>query len=167
MIVRAAATSSNQYVDLPSDWLENFSLIQVPGPPPVPAGFTPQPLRYMGERQAAEYNAANYGQAGPPIGYTIIGNQIELVPPPNADIDLTMVYYQRISPLSAGANWLIVKSPDLYLYSALLQAEPYLKNDERIATWAQIRQALMESIRAESEASLRPRSGMIAMAKAF
>ena len=32
-------------------------------------------------------------------------------------------------------NWLLTKHPDIYLYGALAEAEPYLKNDERIEVW--------------------------------
>lgn len=35
----------------------------------------------------------------------------------------------------AAANWLIVNAPDLVLYGTLLQAEPFSKNDARIAVW--------------------------------
>ncbi len=32
-------------------------------------------------------------------------------------------------------NWLILNAPDLYLYGTLLQAEPFLMNDERGPLW--------------------------------
>ena len=32
-------------------------------------------------------------------------------------------------------NWLILNAPDLYLYGTLLQAEPFLMNDERVPLW--------------------------------
>jgi hypothetical protein len=35
----------------------------------------------------------------------------------------------------AVAHWLIVNAPDLVLYGALLEAEPFLKNDTRMPTW--------------------------------
>lgn len=169
MMVRADATSNAENVQLPDDWLEHYSLIVPPGPPPAPQGFMPKPLRYMSERESNEVKAKMFGAAGIPTGYTVIGNMIELVPAPNDNVDLKMVYYQRIPSLSTTnpTNWLIVKSPDLYLYSTLLQAMPYLKDDNRAQTWAGIRSAIMESMRLESEAALRPRSGMTAMARAF
>ena len=159
MMVRANTTSAQENVELPVDWLEHYSLALAVAPS--------TPLRYMSEKESNELKASAY-PSGTPIGYTLIANMIELVPAPGGDVDLRMVYYAKIPPLRSAVpptNWLLTKSPDLYLYSMLMQAAPYLKDDERLATWGQARGALMESIRMESEASLRPRSGLVAHAK--
>ena len=165
MQVRADATSSNENVQLPDDWLEHYSLVLAPGTIPQ------LPLRYMSEKESNEIKAKTPSSwsVPPTVGYVIIGNAIELVPAPADDVDLKMVYYQRIPSLSATnpTNWLLTKSPDLYLYSTVLQAQPYLKDDARLQLWAQMRAGLMEQIRFESEASLRPRTGFAARAKAF
>jgi len=152
MMVRAETTSDLENVELPNDFLEHYSLQLVP---------PGQPLMYMSERESNDVKAA--GIAGPVAGYTILDNMIELVPAPSGDVDLKMVYYARIPSLGATtpSNWLLVKSPDLYLFSTLLQATPYLKDDERIAVWGQARVGVMESMRLESEASMRPRAGYL------
>ena len=36
---------------------------------------------------------------------------------------------------NAPTNWLVLNAPDLYLYGTLLQAEPFLMNDERVPLW--------------------------------
>jgi len=162
MMVRADATSDAENVQLPDDWLEHYSLQLAPGG----GGLF---LEYLSERASNQFKSSLQGTSGPVMGYTVIGNAIELIPAPGDNVDLKMVYYARIPSLSTvvQANWLLTKSPDLYLYSTLLQAEPFLKNDDRLPLWAQMRTALMEAIRMESEASLRPRSGFVARAKAF
>lgn len=170
MMVPANTTSNLELVQLPSDWLETYSLVIVPGAPPSPQNFQPAALRYMSEAESNDAKARAYGSSvGFPYGYTIIGNAIELVLAPADDVDLRMVYYQRIPSLGPGqeSNWLLAKSPDLYLYSTLLQAAPYLKDDDRLQTWSAVKAALTEGIRLESERSLRPTSGMTARAKAF
>ena len=50
---------------------------------------------------------------------------------------ISLVYRQGIPPLgdARGTNWLIARHPDLYLYAALLEAEPFLRNDSRVALW--------------------------------
>ena len=169
MMVRADATSAQELVQLPDDWLEHYSLTVPPGSPSLTDGKA-MPLRYMGEKETNEYKAAYRGVGGPPVGYTIIGNSIELVPAPSGNVDLKMVYYQKIPSLNATTqttNWLLAKSPDLYLYATVMQAQPYLKDDARLQLWSQMRAGLMEQIRMESEASMRPRSGLVAMARAF
>ena len=162
MMVRAHTTSSAENVELPEDWLEHYSLVLTPGGTSGPA------LRYMSEKESNEIKA-NGATGGTPEGYTLIDDMIELVPAPGDDVELRMVYFARIPALSddQASNWLLLKSPDLYLYSVLLQAEPYLKNDERIATWSSIRGSLMEAVRLESERALRPTSQLVARARAF
>jgi hypothetical protein len=162
MMIRANATSAAENVELPTDFLEHYSLT-------VLGGTSGWPLRYMSEKESNDIKAANHAAGGQPAGYTVIGNMIELVPPPGGDVDLRMVYYARIPELSTTnpSNWLLVKSPDVYLYSTLLNAEPYLLNDARLPLWAQLRTAIVEAMKLESEASLRPRSQLTAFAKAF
>jgi len=152
MMTRAYATSANELVELPADWLEHYSLTTSSG----------GALKYISESESNRVNATGT-ESGEPWGYTLIGNAIELVPAPGADIDLRMVYYARIPNLgpTMANNWLLAKVPDIYLYSTLVQAMPYLKDDQRLATWVQLRAAMIESLRMESEAALRPRSGML------
>ena len=48
-----------------------------------------------------------------------------------------MTYYKSFDALADATqtNWLILNAPDLYLYGTLLQAEPFLMNDERVPLW--------------------------------
>jgi len=158
MMVRAYTTSANELVELPDDWLEHYSLTTADG----------GTLEYMTE--AGSNRLKGDGMSGETFGYTVVGNAIELVPMPGADMELRMVYYARIPSLgpSQPSNWLLAKYPDIYLYSTLLQAMPYLKDDTRLATWIQLRAGMIESMRLESEASLRPRGGpLIARVRSF
>ena len=47
-------------------------------------------------------------------------------------------YWARIPALSDAApqNWLILSEPGIYLYSALVEATPYIQDDARSAAWA-------------------------------
>ena len=59
-------------------------------------------------------------------------------PEPDADYDVVGTYYAKPTLLrneADGINWMITNAPDLVLYGALLEAEPFLKNDSRIALW--------------------------------
>lgn len=60
-----------------------------------------------------------------------------LVPTPSAASTLEILYYQQPPLLGDDVqeNWLTAYAPDLLLYAALLEASPFLKKDERIATW--------------------------------
>lgn len=67
---------------------------------------------------------------------------------PRADAELTLDYRARFPHLSADnpENWLLAKHPDAYLYGSLMQAAPFLQEDERIATWGTLYSAALDAI---------------------
>jgi len=75
--------------------------------------------------------------SGKPNSYTVVGDNILFGPTPDGAYDYSMTYYKAFDALSDAAptNWLVTNAPDLYLYGTLLQAEPFLMNDERVALW--------------------------------
>ena len=60
-----------------------------------------------------------------------------LTPTPNATDTLEILYYEQPQLLDDEfqTNWLTEYAPDLLLYASLLEATPFLKNDQRIGTW--------------------------------
>lgn len=60
-----------------------------------------------------------------------------IVPTPYQTFPLEVLSYLQPQLLDANNqnNWLTEYAPNLLLYSALLEAAPFLKNDARIATW--------------------------------
>lgn len=61
-------------------------------------------------------------------------------PIPDSDYTIKGVYWAKPTLLrsfasDAAAHWIIVNAPDLALYGALLEAQPFLMNDKRIPTW--------------------------------
>ena len=75
--------------------------------------------------------------SGKPNSYTIVGDNILFGPTPDGAYDYSITYYKAFDALSDAAptNWLVLNAPDLYLYGALLQAEPFLMNDARVPLW--------------------------------
>ena len=58
-------------------------------------------------------------------------------PTPDADYPFEVLYYE-LPPLLddvVQTNWLTDYAPQLLLYGTLLEATPFLKNDERIPVW--------------------------------
>jgi hypothetical protein len=56
-----------------------------------------------------------------------------LAPTPDQAYTFEVLYYERIAPLSSTnqTNWLTQYAPNAMLYGTLLQAMPFLKNDNR------------------------------------
>ncbi len=79
--------------------------------------------------------------SGKPKAYTLIGDEIQLAPIPDSTYTLEMAFYEKFTPLGDGTsgtvttNWLSENAPDVILYGALIEAEPFIKNDERMPLW--------------------------------
>ena len=56
-----------------------------------------------------------------------------LAPTPDDDYSFEVLYYERIAPLSSTnqTNWITQNAPNAMLFGTLLQAMPFLKNDQR------------------------------------
>ena len=83
--------------------------------------------------------------SGTPKFYTILANEISLGPIPATVQEVEMLFYKNFEHLSSvvATNWLIINAPDVYLYGAMMQAEPFIMNDERVPMW---KMALDEAI---------------------
>jgi hypothetical protein len=57
-----------------------------------------------------------------------------IAPTPDVAYNFEVLYYERIQPLDSSnqTNWFTIYAPQALLYGTLLQAMPFLKNDERI-----------------------------------
>lgn len=132
MVTRAEGQIDTQFFAYPTDWLQakEFQLNTNP--------ITK--LEFVTEAQGDELKASRFPFPGQPMYYTITGSQIEFIPSPDTTYSAELTYYAKIPALSDAntSNWLLAYAPDLYLYGALLEASPYLKDDERLAVWSQL-----------------------------
>ena len=120
-----------------------------------------QPLDFLTPEQMDDRDQIQGSAPGIPKYFTIIGNQIRVSPSPDATYTAELVYFAKLDKLSDSVttNWLLTSSPDAYLYGALMQAAPYLKDDERVAVWGTLYNTAIESIKfADQNASA---SGLI------
>ena len=76
---------------------------------------------------------------GTPKFYTILADEVSLGPIPASVQEVEMLFYKKFDNLSASTttNWMITNAPDIYLYGSMLEAEPFIMNDERVPLWAQ------------------------------
>jgi len=79
------------------------------------------------------------------------GSNFIFGPYPDSAYTIKGIYYARLSALSDSntTNWFVTNAPGILLYSALLQAEPFLKNDARMATWEAMYQNAKDGIERE------------------
>lgn len=125
--VTTSTTASDSTVELPSDFLEARDFVIVGNPV--------QPLNYM---SPSLFNRnARAADAGKPIDYTILANDFQLAPIPDAVYTAKLLYFAAPTFLSSSntSNVFLANCPDLLVYGSLLEAEPWLMNDARLQTW--------------------------------
>jgi hypothetical protein len=85
-----------------------------------------------------------------------------IAPTPNADYPFEVLYYE-LPPLLDDAvqtNWLTDYAPQLLLYGTLLEATPFLKNDERIPVWQNMYDRAASMLNGEDLAKILDRSAV-------
>jgi hypothetical protein len=136
METRATATvdtgsSEPEFIALPGDFqtMRRVRLSSVTGKPRL--------LPLTGQ-QADDFRYGSSNATGQPVYFTIFGDEMELVPTPDAAYEIEMVYRADLDALADDntENWLLTAAPDAYLYGALMEAAAFTRDDERISTWA-------------------------------
>ena len=124
-------TSGQQYFNLPGGYIQMRNIQLNTDPIRALEYITPEMLDRL-------YGGSSKGV---PRAYTLIGDEIQLAPIPDSGYTLEMAFYEKFTPLGDGTsgtvtnNWLTNNAPDVLLYGSLLEAEPFIKNDERIQLW--------------------------------
>jgi len=80
---------------------------------------------------------ARHGDSGVPQYAAITAGSLRFAPEPDATYSLRMTYWQKVTSLSdtVTTNWLLTEHPDIYMYGALVESAPYLKDDQRMLLW--------------------------------
>lgn len=148
-VVISTAPISTELATVPVDYVQ-MQRIGVVGSTQFPGG-----LELLTPTQLGQYRAM-HRTAGEPQYYAIIGRQIRLLPVPDKEYTFEMEYFAKVPPLSDAIpmNWLLETRPNLYLYGALIHAEPYLKNDDRVSTWLGLYNAGMEALNVTDDRAL-------------
>ena len=125
--VTTATVSGDSTVELPSDFLQVRDFVVTTNP------ITP--LSYLSP--SALSNDPRASEVGVPKSYTILANDFQMSPVPDAVYTVKLLYFAAPAYLSSSntSNVFLTTAPDALLYASLIEAEPYLMNDARINTW--------------------------------
>ncbi len=93
------------------------------------------PLAYITPEMMSRMWAGS--TTGTPLVFTIIADNVRLGPSPDAVYTTSMLYYKTFTALSDSntTSDMLTNNPDVYLYGTLLEAEPFIMNDERVPLW--------------------------------
>lgn len=140
MVKRANATIDTPFSAVPSDFVSPKSLV-LTSTAPV------QQLEFLSEDEL-DAKKTVYRSIGKPIYFTVVGTQFEVLPAPDTEYTAELTYVGTLDRLSNSnpSNWILARHPDAYLYGSLLQAAPYLRDDERVALWAQLYTQVIEDM---------------------
>lgn len=106
------------------------------------------PLDQVSMNEFEDLKVRDGDSAGPPAYFAIAGTALYIHPTPDQAYSARLSYERTITALSDSntVNWLLTNYPDIYLYASLLEAAPYLKDDERLPVWAQMLEDRIESL---------------------
>ncbi len=143
MVKRATATLDGRFLALPPDCAE-MKNARLDG--------EAYGLKVKTSEQLDELRP-RFPVPGKPLFYAVLGNALEALPVPAQAYTVELSYYERIKALSDAdaSNWLLLKHPDLYLFGALMQSAPYLKDDARVQLWVDAHDRVLTQIRAEED----------------
>jgi hypothetical protein len=128
MLKVATTTPSDNKVAFPSDFLE-LREMHFQGNPPIILEYQ-SPDLFFRNGQTSLSGRSHY--------FTMLGTEFQFAPSQNSDYTIQILYYAQPTFISTttSSNLFLAYYPDALLYATLAEAEPYLLNDARIATWS-------------------------------
>ena len=140
-----STTGGDQTVALPTDFLQLRDLFVSTNPV--------IDLQYVSPSVFSRNTRVT--ESGVPIFYTIIASEFKFAPVPDTNYTLSILYYAAPEYLgdTNPSNVFLANCPDLVLYGALIEAEPYLMNDARIQLWAGMYDRGLAALTASDDAS--------------
>lgn len=148
--VQAACTAGQSYLELPGDFLEalRYRFIGA-GQWVVVSPDAENVLDATQQQDLAD------GRSGLMMkGITLSHEYVEFYPPINNTNTFELEYFAALPALDSinQTNWLLAKYPDVYLYGALCESAPFLRDDDRLQTWgARFGSAMQEVIDASKK----------------
>jgi len=161
MIVRATASIDTEYSAVPADFLETKSIKLNTNP------VTAMQFESIDALDAMK--ATMYLAAGKPQYFGIVGGQLRVLPVPDSTYTAELTYYAKLTKLSStvSSNWLLAQAPDVYLYGALMQAAPYLKDDARITIWSSMYTQGLEDLQVADDRGATSGGSILMRARTF
>lgn len=129
-VATTTTVASDSTVELPSDYLQMRDL-----------HLNTNPIQTIEYVSPSNFYRNTWSTiSGLPRQYTVLSQEFQFAPIPDSTYTLQMLYYAAPPFLSStnSSNVFMTTCPDLLLYASLGEAEPYLMNDARLATWAQL-----------------------------
>ena len=126
-IVESTMTLGNPVIAKPARWRKTVSMNY------TDANGKKNPILDRKYQYLTNYWPNNSSMSAPLFYSDTDWDHWYIAPTPDQAYSFEVLYYERIAPLSSTnqTNWLTQNAPTAMLYGTLLQAMPFLKNDQR------------------------------------
>ena len=127
-VATATSTGGDGTISFPTDFLE-IRDIHIKGNPPIRLEYQTPDLFFRNGQTTL---------SGLPHYYTMLGTEFQFAPIFDSTMTVQILYYAQPTFISTitSSNLYLANYPDALLYATLAEAEPYLMNDARTATWS-------------------------------
>jgi hypothetical protein len=153
-VVESTMTVGEPVIPKPSRWRKTVSMN-------VTVSGQIQPILLRKYEYLRQY-APSSTTTSTPLYYSDYNYDNWLVAPtPDQAYSFEVLYYERLAPLSSTnqTNWITQNAPNAMLYGTLLQAMPFLKNDQRQIFQQKYTEA-MQVLKQEDQLRLADRQAM-------
>jgi len=153
-VANALMTMGNPILQKPARWRKTVSMNVI-------VGGKKQPI-YLRKYEYLENYWPDNTQVDVPLYYADTDwDHWYIAPTPASNYNFEVLYYERIAPLSSTnqTNWLTQNAPNAMLFGTLLQAMPFLKNDQRTIFQQKYTEAL-QALKAEDVARVGDRQAV-------
>jgi len=134
----ASVPSGAEFVAVPADFFGPVDIVLKGSPEIV--------LDYLDPTNFQQWKEANNLVGHVPQFYTVVGGEFQIFPLTDKAYTAELTYIQRLAAVSSATNWILTDYPDAYLYGALVQSAPYLRDDARTAMWGTLFTAALDDI---------------------
>jgi hypothetical protein len=138
MEARDTAPVSTEYGTVPDDWVETKTF-----------SFSDGSVTWWLEPKPDEVIDEAWDRTGRPRFYANVGDSFRFYPAPDATYTAALTYFAEIPALSDAnpSNWLLDIAPDAYLFGALTEAAPMLRDTDMAAMWLGRRDLALAEVR--------------------
>lgn len=138
-----SGTISSGVLALPADYVE-LKNARIDSTPTIPL-----------QRKSADWIYTRYptrSAEGTPKFIAREGSNFIFGPYPSSNFSIKGMYYKRLTSVQSSANALFTNNPDLYLFAALAEAAPFMKDDARVVLWTSKRDQIVTDVNGEDDA---------------
>jgi hypothetical protein len=143
-VVDSTLTAGNAVVAKPSRWRKTVSMT-------IAVNGVKQPV-FLRKLEYLNTYATSATDTGVPLYYADYDyDHWYFAPTPDQAYPFEVLVYTRLQPLASDnqTNWLTQNAPNAMLFGTLKQTASFLKDDSRIATWAQLFTEALNALKIE------------------